>query len=745
MVETHILGFPRVGPRRELKTALEAYWRGEINEAGLRRAAAERRAEAWHLQRDAGLSYVSVGDFSLYDHVLDTAFMLGALPARFGGAAAGRALTAYFGMARGTTDQPALEMTKWYDTNYHYLVPELDSGIRLNVNTAPLLEPVREAQVLGHRVKPVLFGPVSFLGLCKSTEPGWDPIALLPQAMHAYGEILGALKAQGITWVQLDEPALALPLPPAWHAAADAAYRTLSPNRPKLLLTTYFTSAAPVAGWLSTLPFDGIHLDLVRGPGALDGWLAALPASWVLSSGIVDGRNVWRNDVPASLELLGRAHRTLGNRLWIGSSCSLLHAPHDLGLEHKLDPLLKAKLAFAVQKLGEVTAIAAGLQRPERVSPSKGTRTAPPVERPGAPVLDDALTRRRSGFVARNRRQRARLGLPLLPTTTIGSFPQTGTIRAARAALKRGEIDMVAYDGAMRAEVRDAIARQERLGLDVLVHGEAERNDMVQFFAERLEGFAVTEHGWVQSYGSRCVKPPIIHEEVRRARPITVELACYAQSLTDRPVKGMLTGPVTMLQWSFARADETREVIAMQIALALRQEVSDLEAAGIRIIQIDEPAFREGLPLEREAWADYLAWATRAFRVTSCGVADETQIHTHMCYSEFNDILDALVALDADVITIETSRSRMDLLDAFAEQAYPNEIGPGVYDIHSPRTPSAEEIIELIERAVGVVPIERLWVNPDCGLKTRAWPEVETALANMVRAASQVRDRSSVT
>lgn len=757
MVETHILGFPRIGPKRELKLALESFWREESDEVALRKTAAALRVQSWRLQRDSGLSWVTVGDFSLYDHVLDTACMLGTLPPRFVANPQARGIEGYFAMARGNAAQPALELTKWLDTNYHYLVPELDHGSCLEADASPLLGAVREAQALGHRVKPVLLGPLTFLKLGKSARPGQDPLTLLPQVVAAFGAILRELEAFGVAWVQVDEPMLAGEVDATWRAAFETAYNSLPAERPRLLLTTYFDSVAEHASWLPSLPLDGIHLDLVRGADQLKPWLGALPSSWVLSAGVVDGRNIWANDLSASLDRLEGARKALGDRLWIGSSCSLLHVPFDLATERALEPRQRCRLAFAVQKLSEVHAIGAGLARgrhaiattlaisdavaKDRFSPA---HVADESVRGRAAAIGDAMTKRRSRFEQRVARQRGWLKLPLLPTTTIGSFPQTGEIRAARAALKRGQLSAATYDETIRTEVTQTIERQERLGLDVLVHGEAERNDMVQYFAERLEGFAITEHGWVQSYGSRCVKPPIIQDDVVRRRPITVDVARHAQSLTRKIVKGMLTGPVTMLQWSFVRDDQPRAETALQIALALRDEVLDLEAAGIRIIQIDEPAFREGLPLKKEAWAGYLDWASRAFRVAASGVRDETQIHTHMCYSEFQDIIAAIESLDADVITIETSRSRMDLLDAFVSRAYPNEIGPGVYDIHSPRTPAIEDMVALIERAAAVIPIERLWINPDCGLKTRAWPEVEAALAGMVEAAAIVRARQSM-
>ena len=658
-------------------------------------------------------------------------------------------------MARGTPQQPALAMKKWFDTNYHYLQPELSAQTRFSLNRDWLLPEVREAQALGHNVKVVLPGPLSYLWLA-SAETGYDKLKLLSLLLNVYFVLLAELNAMGVAWVQLDEPILSLDLPADWLAAYKVVYGELAATSPPLLLASYFGSVAEHAALLHSLPIKGLHLDLVRAPEQLAAFLAGWPEDRVLSLGVVDGRNLWRSDLAAALIALNPAHAQLGERLWISASCSLLHVPTDLALEQKLDPELRSWMAFATQKLDEIALLKRALNEGEaavwkplheaavavqsrRRAPS--TRRADVRERCAAVGPRDA--ERGAAFPQRIAQQQASLKLPLLPTTTIGSFPQTADIRAARAAFKQNKSSASEYESAMKASIRDAVQRQEALGLDVLVHGEAERNDMVEYFGEQLAGYAFTENGWVQSYGSRCVKPPVIYGDVTRPKAMTVEWTRYAQSLTDKPMKGMLTGPITMLFWSFVRDDLPRSEVALQLALALRDEVCDLERAGIRVIQIDEPALREGLPLKKAAWPQYLDWDVHAFRVSSSGVSDATQIHTHMCYSEFNDILPAIAAMDADVITIETSRSRMALLDAFAEFQYPNDIGPGLYDIHSPRVPAADEMRSLLQRALQVVPAERLWVNPDCGLKTRGWPETEAALSQMVATARELREELS--
>lgn len=754
MTVAHILGFPRIGAGRELKFALEAFWRGESEEPALRETGRELRQRHWRMQREAGLDFVAVGDFAWYDQVLSTCALLGALPERFGFDPGRLTLGQYFAAARGSPAQPAMEMTKWFDTNYHYLVPEFTRQTRFPGGRNWLPDEIEEAIALGFRPKPVLLGPLSFLYLGKEKQRGFSRLELLPELSAAYQRILAGFKSLGVEWVQMDEPILALDLGPEWLEGFLPAYAALAAVAPPILLATYFGEVARRREWLHRLPVSGLHLDCARAPEQLEEFVREYPQRRVLSAGVIDGRNIWRADLRPILSRLAAVRERLGDRLWLAPSCSLLHVPVDLRPESKLDPELRGWLAFAAQKMEEVVtlkrgleqggdAMAAALEASARVA--GGRRAARRVRneavRQRVAGLAEADFRRASDFPVRIERQRQAFRLPLLPTTTIGSFPQTAGIRSVRAAFKQGRIGFLAYLERMREEIADAIRRQESCGLDVLVHGEAERNDMVEYFAEHLSGFAFTEGGWVQSYGSRCVKPPIIYGDVSRPEPITVDWSGYAQSLTEKPVKGMLTGPVTMLQWAFVRDDQPRAATALQIALALRDEVADLEKAGIRIIQIDEPAFREGLPLKRAEWAGYLDWAVGAFKAASCGVADTTQIHTHMCYSEFNDILPAIAALDADVITIETSRSDMELLEAFREFRYPNDIGPGVYDIHSPRVPSPEEMVRLLEKAAEVIPPERLWVNPDCGLKTRGWPEVEAALSRMVAAAKQVRSR----
>nr|WP_315594370.1 5-methyltetrahydropteroyltriglutamate--homocysteine S-methyltransferase [uncultured Cupriavidus sp.] len=754
MARTHTLGFPRIGARRELKFAQEAFWRGETSESALRETGTTLRRRHWQLQADAGLSTVAAGDFAWYDQMLGLTTLLGALPRRFGFDASALTLTQYYELARGNAAQPAMEMTKWFDTNYHYIVPELDADSTFDGGTNWFFDEIDEALALGLATRPVLIGPVTYLWLSKSHVPGFDRLSLLPKVVQAYRRILAQLQARGIEWVQIDEPALCLDLPAQWLDAFDQAYPVLAEADVKLLLATYFDTAAPHAERITALPVQGFHIDLVRAPQQLGAWQALLPASTVLSVGVIDGRNIWRADLRRVLAIVQPLHAQLGDRLWLAPSCSLLHVPVSLDGETRLDPELKAWLAFATEKLDELhtlatalnqgeTAVAEQLAASDAAQASRRTsrRVVNQQVQKRLAAITTGMANRASEFEIRIARQRDALKLPALPTTTIGSFPQTTAIRQTRAAYKRGEIGALEYLERIRGEIELAVRKQEALGLDVLVHGEAERNDMVEYFGEQLCGYAFTENGWVQSYGSRCVKPPVIFGDVYRPEPMTVDTARFAQSLTNKPMKGMLTGPVTMLQWSFVRDDQPRSVTTQQLALAIRDEVCDLEAAGIRVIQIDEPALREGLPLRRDDWAAYLEWAVNAFRLSAAGVGDETQIHTHMCYAEFNDILPAIAAMDADVITIETSRSAMELLEGFGDFDYPNEIGPGVYDIHSPRVPSVEAITRLLERACEVIPAERLWVNPDCGLKTRGWSETEAALANMVSATRALRGK----
>ena len=767
MALAHNLGFPRIGRDRELKKALESYWKGELDEAGLRAVGCQLRAAHWQIQKDAGLELLPVGDFAWYDQVLNHSLMFGVVPARFRDGDGRVTLDSLFAMARGVRGgccgsggTQALEMTKWFDTNYHYLVPEFEPGQTFRLSWEQLFEEVAEALALGHAVKPVLLGPLTYLWLGKirgaEDAAGFDKLELLDRLLPVYGEVLGRLAALGVDWVQIDEPILGLDLPPAWKNAFERAYNLLQQPRPQKLLTTYFAGLEDNLGLAANLPVDGLHIDLVRAPEQFPAILDRLPAYKVLSLGVVNGRNVWRCDLEKALGVLQEAQVRLGERLWVAPSCSLLHSPVDLDREDRLDAELKGWLAFAVQKCAEVALLARALNEPEApavqaaLAHSRAVQQArassPRIHNPAVQERLAAVTpadsRRAAPFAARIVKQRERLDLPPFPTTSIGSFPQTGAIRLARQGYRLGKLDEAEYVAAMQAEIRHAVAVQEKLGLDVLVHGEAERNDMVEYFAEQLDGYAFTRFGWVQSYGSRCVKPALIVGDLSRPRAMTVAWIRYAQSLTDKPVKGMLTGPVTMLLWSFPREDVSREVQARQLALAIRDEVLDLQAAGIGVIQIDEAAFREGLPLRRAAWQHYLDWAVEAFRLCAGGVRDETQIHTHMCYSEFNDVIESIAALDADVITIETSRSQMELLDAFEAFEYPSEIGPGVYDIHSPRVPTVAEMVALLERAAARIPAARLWVNPDCGLKTRGWPETLAALGNMVAAARQLRGKA---
>ncbi|WP_324709863.1 5-methyltetrahydropteroyltriglutamate--homocysteine S-methyltransferase [Pseudomonas citronellolis] len=770
MALAHNLGFPRIGRDRELKKALEAFWKGELDEAGLRAVGKQLRATHWQAQKDAGIELLPVGDFAWYDQVLTHSLTFGVIPERFRGHGDAKpTLQTLFGMARGAvaTDRSdsccggahAQEMTKWFDTNYHYLVPEFTADQQFALSWEQLFEEVDEAKALGHDVKPVVIGPLTYLWLGKtkgadSETNSFNKLDLLDRLLPLYGQIFRRLAAQGVEWVQIDEPILVLDLPQDWKNAFERAYNLLQGEPLKKLLATYFGGLEDNLGLAANLPVDGLHIDLVRAPEQYPSILDRLPAYKVVSLGLVNGRNVWRCDLEKALDVVRHAQERLGERLWLAPSCSLLHSPVDLEREDKLDAELKSWLAFAVQKCAEVAMLARAATEPqaadvvaalEQSRAVQASRAASPrIHKPAVQArlaaIQPADAQRHSAFAERIARQRAGLDLPAFPTTTIGSFPQTSAIRLARQSFKQGKLSEAEYTEAMHSEIRHAVQIQEQLGLDVLVHGEAERNDMVEYFAEQLDGYVFTRFGWVQSYGSRCVKPAVIYGDLSRPKAMTVEWITYAQSLTDKVMKGMLTGPVTMLMWSFPREDVPREVQARQLALAIRDEVVDLEAAGIKIVQIDEAAFREGLPLRRSAWAHYLEWATEAFRLCASGVRDETQIHTHMCYSEFNDVIESIAAMDADVITIETSRSDMELLEAFEKFDYPNEIGPGVYDIHSPRVPSREEIVKLLRKAAQRIPAERLWVNPDCGLKTRAWPETEAALVNMVAAARELRN-----
>jgi 5-methyltetrahydropteroyltriglutamate--homocysteine methyltransferase len=751
MSRTTYLGHPRIGRRRELKRALETYWR-DGDAAPLLDTARALRQRHWQQAKAAGIDVVAVNDFSLYDHVLDTAVLFDAVPDRYRRLLRDDPLAGYFAMARGNSELHALEMTKWFDTNYHYIVPELHAGQRFTLTGDKPLAEWREAQALGLEARPVLLGPVSFLKLSKSVD-GSPTLALLDALLPAYAALLEQLAEAGVPWVQLDEPCLVQDTDEATRHAIILAYTTLALGpSPRRLLATYFGALGDDLALVASLPIDGLHVDLVRAPQQLDAVLTELPPHVVLSAGIVDGRNIWRSHPAQVRPLLDKiaARRNTGD-VWLAPSCSLLHVPIDVTQETTLRGDLRSWLAFAQQKLEELRLYADALDGDAHAAQTLDQQAALQAARQHAPgvhrqeirgrqhALSTQATQRRSGLAHRRRVQADLLALPLLPTTTIGSFPQTETLRHARAEHRAGRIDDDAYETVLREEIERVIRFQEGIGLDVLVHGEPERNDMVEYFGEQLEGFAFTRHGWVQSYGSRCVKPPIIWGDVARPAPMTVRWSRYAQSLTDKPVKGMLTGPVTVLQWSFVRDDLPREQVCLQLALALRDEVHDLEHAGIRVIQIDEPALREGLPLRKAEHAAYLDWAVRCFRISAGGTRDSTQIHTHMCYSEFNDIIEAVAALDADVISIESSRSRMELLQAFEDFRYPGSIGPGVYDIHSPRVPAQDEMATLLRNALAVLEPAQLWVNPDCGLKTRGWKETEPALAAMVGAARALR------
>ncbi len=762
MVTTHNLGFPRIGAKRELKFGLERYWKGESSRDELKALGAQLRQRHWDNQRDLDLA--PVGDFAFYDQVLDMSFTLGNLPKRVQGFH-GDALDNAFRVARGRSAQSAEEhaaccggvaageMTKWFDTNYHYIVPEFHADTNFTLDPSRLLQQLGEAREQGVNAKPVIIGPVTYLWLGKAKDES-DRLALLPKLLPVYGALLDTLTAQGIEWVQIDEPVLVTELDAPWQEAVKTAYAALETRRIKLLLATYFGQLRENLALACSLPVDGLHIDAINARDEVATLAHELPADRVLSVGAINGRNIWKTDLNATLDWLEPLAKQLGDRLWIAPSCSLLHVPVDLASEQKLDAEIRSWLAFALQKLDELKVLATALNDGRaavadalaaNAAAIDARRASPRVNNPAVKAavakIDAALGKRASAYAQRAPKQAALLKLPAFPTTTIGSFPQTAEIRHARSQYKHGALDEAGYQAAMHAEIARSIREQEALGLDVLVHGEAERNDMVEYFGEQLNGYAFSQFGWVQSYGSRCVKPPILFGDISRPNAMTVEWITYAQSLTKKPMKGMLTGPVTILNWSFVRDDQPRSVSCHQLALAIRDEVLDLEKAGIRVIQIDEAALREGLPLRRSQWKEYLDWAVESFRITANGVHDETQIHTHMCYSEFNDIIASIADMDADVITIETSRSDMELLDAFDHFNYPNEIGPGVYDIHSPNIPTEQHIVGLMKKAEERIPAERLWVNPDCGLKTRQWAEVIPALTNMVSAAKALRSQ----
>jgi len=763
-IRTQNLGYPRIGEKRELKRATEGYWKGKRTLEGLLTTAAELRRRNWRTQREAGIDWIPSNDFSFYDQVLDHCCLVGAVPPRFGWDGETVSLDTYFTMARGIPPSGShqrieatrpMEMTKWFDTNYHYIVPELADGQEFRIGSTKPFDEFREAMVQGIKTKPVLLGPLSFLLLGKCEDSSLDVLSLLDGLLPVYAEILGTLRELGAEWVQMDEPALVLDLCRRRQVAFGEAYAALgqAAGGLKLMLATYFGDLRENLDLALALPVQGLHVDATRGGEEWGALLDKLPPAMTLSAGIVDGRNVWKNHFARSLEKLTEAREALGEeRLMVGPSCSLLHSPITLAHEGQLDNELKSWLSFADEKLAEMVDLASLAALPEpQTDPRFGANAeaiadrkksarihVPAVKRRSA-SLSARDARRQHPFAARRTVQRRALKLPSFPTTTIGSYPQTKEIRARRADFRKGRISREAYERFLEEETRKVVRLQEEVGLDVLVHGEFERNDMVEYFGEQLEGVTFTGNGWVQSYGSRYVKPPIIFGDVHRPSPMTVRWSTFAQGLTERPVKGMLTGPVTIVQWSFVRDDQPESETAKQIALAVRDEVLDLERAGLRVIQIDEPALREGLPLRRADWQAYLDWAVQAFRIASSGVSDGTQIHTHMCYAEFNDIIEAIAALDADVISIEAARSRMELLTAFQDFNYPNEIGPGVWDIHSPRVPGVEEIVELLEKAAAVLPPERLWANPDCGLKTRDYEEVVPALKHMVSAAKRMR------
>ncbi|ORE86407.1 5-methyltetrahydropteroyltriglutamate--homocysteine S-methyltransferase [Oceanococcus atlanticus] len=764
MAWTHNLGFPRIGARRELKFAQEAYWKGQTSCYELKNAGVKLRQRHWQEQQQ--LDLVPVGDFSFYDQMLDMSFTLGNLPRRVL-ALPGDSLDNYFRVARGRSSQDAEEqagccdgvaageMTKWFDTNYHYIVPEVDADTRFSLDASRLLDQLAEAHALGVNAKPVIIGPLTYLALSKAQD-GSNPLDLLPRLLPVYAQLLSTLAKAGAQWVQIDEPILVSELDADWQHAFNTSYHELKSCPIKLLVATYFGQLKENAYLAANLPVAGLHLDAINGKDDVLPVIGMLAEHKVLSLGVINGRNIWKTDLIGLLDWLEPLAQRLGERLWIAPSCSLLHVPVDLGSETKLDPEIKTWLAFAVQKLEELRvlgvalnqgreAVTDALQANQRAFASRraSTRVTNPAVREALAQIDPRLEHRHSTYAKRAARQAAHLNLPSYPTTTIGSFPQTAEIRQVRRQFKAGTVDADTYKQAMREEIARSVREQEALGLDVLVHGEAERNDMVEYFGEQLEGYAFSQFGWVQSYGSRCVKPPILFGDISRPQAMTVDWIGYAQSLTNKPMKGMLTGPVTILNWSFVRDDQPRSESCKQLALAIRQEVLDLEQAGVRVIQIDEAALREGLPLRRTQWQDYLDWAVACFRIAANGVSDETQIHTHMCYSEFNDIIQSIAAMDADVITIETSRSNMELLDAFEHFEYPNDIGPGVYDIHSPNIPDTGWMVELMRKAAERIPAERLWINPDCGLKTRQWDEVRPALSNMVAAAKTLRASAS--
>lgn len=761
MVITHNLGFPRIGANRELKFSLEAYWRGEIKIEQLLNTGQTLREKHWQLQESC--DWLPVGDFSFYDQVLDMSFLLGNIPDRVQNLS-GKSIDNYFRVARGKSAHDtecqcvhAAEMTKWFDTNYHYIVPELTASSTFKLNPEQLISQINEADQSKIKSKPVIIGPVTYLWLSKTTDQS-DRLDLLDRLLPIYEKLLKVLSEKGIEWLQIDEPILVTELSDKWQQALRKSYQHFKSSTIKLLITTYFGQLKENLNLVCDLPVDGIHIDAINASAEIPTLAERLAKDKILSVGIVDGRNIWKTDLNAKLDWLEPLAKKLEKRLWLAPSCSLLHVPVDLDIEQKLDADIVPWLSFAKQKLAELDILKAALNHGRQIvapelarnqadiiARQQSSRVQDPIVRQATKKITAKLGHRQSSYIHRAESQQAHLKLPAFPTTTIGSFPQTSSIRKTRMQYKRGEIDWQNYQTKIKSEIAQTISEQESIGLDVLVHGEAERNDMVEYFGEQLNGYVISQFGWVQSYGSRCVKPPILFGDISRPKAMTVDWTAHAQSLTTKPVKGMLTGPVTILNWSFVRDDQPRKDTCLQIALAIRQEVQDLETTGTQIIQIDEAALREGLPLRRSQWQEYLDWSIAAFRLAANGVKDETQIHTHMCYSEFNDIIGAIAQMDADVITIENSRSNMELLKVFEKFEYPNEIGPGVYDIHSPNIPSVSDIINLMEKSAAKIEPERLWVNPDCGLKTRQWQEVVPALKNMVDAAKKLREKTTIT
>ena len=758
---THILGFPRIGKNREFKKALEAYWNSEISEQELQNIGKDIRKFNWEIQKDSGLDYITVGDFSWYDHILDTSALLGVIPSRFKEKIDTINLDSLFLMARGQSSNSnnisACDMTKWFNTNYHYIVPEFTEDQNFTISTNTLFEHIDEAQEQGYLVKPVLVGPLTYLWLGKASHPNFDKLTLIKNIIPIYNQIFKKLKEKNIDWVQIDEPILTLDLSPEWINSFSETYQKLNFNNLKILLATYFGSIEDKIEQINRLPIHGLHVDLCSNPEQIESIINQYSVDKVLSVGVINGRNIWKSDLFKIESNLNYLKNLFGENLWISASCSLLHSPVDLDSEHNIDPEIKNWLAFAKQKIQEISLVSKILSNSEDKNTNtfiienfkstqsrlKSNKVHNSEVQKNINLINENYFKRKSDYKERAQIQKNKYNLPLFPTTTIGSFPQTKEIRGLRKKLKDKKIDLNLYNNEIKKNILDCIQRQEKLDIDVLVHGEAERNDMVEFFGELLEGFIFTSNGWVQSYGSRCVKPPVIYGDVYRKKPLTLEWTSYAQSLTERPVKGMLTGPVTIISWSFVRDDQPIKETAKQIALALREETIDLEKAGIKFIQIDEPAFREALPLKKKDWKNYFDWAIPCFKIASCGISDETQIHTHMCYSEFNDIISYIAELDADVITIECSRSNMELLSAFENYCYPNEIGPGIYDIHSPNIPNTDLMVNNLKKALNFISKDKLWINPDCGLKTRNWPEVEYALKNMVLAAKELRKNAT--